>query len=118
MASISHRTIFSLVNLSVLASALGVWFLWPRYADYALYAFLGWTVIGFTLVFVPWGSASAAPTARGASGASAPGDPTPLAGAGAVAAPPQPIGFCIYCGTDLPAEARRCLSCGHAVAAL
>jgi hypothetical protein len=118
MASFTHRTIFSLVNLGVLGAALGVWFLWPRYADYALYAFLGWTVIGFTLVFVPWGSASGTPAARGPAGAQVATDhPLPPGSAPAAAAQP-PIGFCVFCGTDLPPEARRCLACGHAVLAL
>jgi hypothetical protein len=115
MASISHRTIFSLVNLAVLAAALGVWFLWPRYADYALYAFLGWIVVGFTLVFVPWGSASASSTARGSGAVQGSPEAPTAPGAGPNAAVSPPIGFCIYCGYDLPPEARRCLACGHAV---
>ncbi len=118
MASISPRTVFSLVNLGVLAVALGVWFLWPRYADYALYGFLGWTVIGFVLLFVVWGSRPAASGSLASSAAGASPGADPSRGPGSSAASPAAIGFCVYCGTDLPPGATRCAACGHGVLAL
>jgi hypothetical protein len=118
MASISPRTVFSFVNLGVLALALGIWFLWPRYADYAIYGFLAWTVVGFVLLFVVWGSRPAAAGTHGAAGAGPSAGADPSRGPSPPAAASAPIGFCVYCGTDLPVGATRCAACGHGVLAL
>jgi hypothetical protein len=118
-----RRAVLSLINIGVAAVALLVFFLFPRYATYAIYAFLGWFLVSLVTVWV----------ARGAS--PMPGPPTPGAVAAAAGAPaaataparrtapaaptaPAPIGFCIYCATDLPPGADRCPACGHTGARL
>ena len=113
-----RRAVFSLVNVAVAAVALVVLFAFPRYAGYAVYAFLGWfvvsiAVIGLARATPPVASSSAAPSMPG-------GRPLPAGGSqrpGGTASPP-PIAFCVYCAGDLPPEARRCPACGHAVLGL
>ncbi len=105
------RLLLSLINLAVAATALLVWFTLPQYAEYALWVFLAWIVVGFSTIWLRWGT----PTAAGAAGPSAPG----AGGAAARPAAGSPgVGFCIYCGADLPTGATRCPTCGHADARL
>jgi len=114
-----RRALLSLVNIAVATGALLVIFLYPRYAGYAIYAFLGWFVVSFSLVWVARGpSPTAGPTALAPS-ATPGGRPGPAPGVARVtptrpAPEPAEIGFCIYCASDLPAEATRCPACGHA----
>ncbi len=121
-----RRALLSLVNLAVAAGALLVFFLYPRYAGYALYVFLGWFVVSLATTWATRGSAPA--VGPRAVAAAAPASPTtppprtgaPLAGAAAGGAStiPSGVGFCIYCAADLPADTDRCPACGHAGARL
>ena len=101
------RLLLSIANLAVAAGALIVWFAFPQYGEYALWAFLAWIVVGFSTVWLRWGAPSpagaAGPPAAAAAGATA----------GRVAGPPA-ISFCIYCAAELPVGASRCPACGHA----
>jgi hypothetical protein len=109
------RTLLSLVNLGVLGATLAVWFTLPQYANYALYACLGWVVVAFALMYSAWGNRPfGAPAPVGAGGAS----PAGAGGApGSLAVPSlPPVDFCIYCATTLPVGASRCPACGHAAA--
>jgi len=116
-----RRALFSLINLCVAAGALLVFFLFPRYAGYAIYAFLGWFLVGISTVWL-LGNPSAEPS-RGPTPA-----PAGAGGAGPAAAPLRSstggagtsaeVGFCIYCAADLPPGASRCPACGHAGARL
>ena len=114
-----RRALLSLVNIAVATGALLVIFLYPRFAGYAIYAFLGWFVVSFSLVWVARGpSPTAGPTAPGPTAAPGGRPGRPLATAAAPAPPrraPEPaeIGFCIYCAADLPPQADRCAACGH-----
>ncbi len=113
MAAVRVRTIFSLTNLAMLGAAVGFWIFLPQYAAYAVYAFLGWTVVGFALLFTPW--ANRAPTSSPPGPTSAASGPGPDAGSRPLpsgAATPS-IDFCVFCAADLPPEATRCPSCGH-----
>ena len=117
-----RRVLLSLVNIGVAAGALFVIFGYPRYANYAIYVFLAWFVVSFALVWAARGSAPVGRTAPGIAVATPSAGPSGTgvvrgAGAASPAAPPA-VGFCIYCGTDLPEGADRCPACGHAGARL
>jgi hypothetical protein len=117
-----RRALLSMVNIGVAGGALFVIFAYPRFATYAIYVFLAWFVVSFSLVWVARGTTPAGrPTAGLAvptpSGAAAGGLPVRSTGP----APPTPadsVGFCIYCATDLPDGVDRCPACGHAGARL
>jgi hypothetical protein len=121
---VQRRTVFSIVNVAVAAAAIYVWYRYPQDVMYAIYALFGWFVVSFSLLWVVGGSARTHPAAPTASTASSGGAPVPgarsapLRSAPADAAPSgpsAPLGFCIYCAADLPADAHRCAACGHAV---
>jgi len=100
------RTALSFVNLGVLTATLVVWFEFPAYSDYALYACLAWVGAAFAVMYSRWGDRPI----RAAAGAT-PGDrklPAGLPGG-------TSLGFCIYCAANLPAGAPRCPECGRAV---
>jgi hypothetical protein len=111
------RTLLSLVNLGALTATLAVWFAFPQYSTYALYACFAWVVIAFAVMYSAWGNRPVGASAHGVAGATAPA-PAPagavrsVGGAGAM----PPLDFCIYCAATLPAEATRCPVCGHAAA--
>jgi len=118
----NRRALLSVINISVAATTLAVWFLLPRYAEYALYAFFGWFVISLSTIWIARGSprgplpSSGGAASPAAAGAAAPGAVgRPLAGGQPA---PAEIGFCIYCAADLPPGAPQCPGCGHAVARL
>jgi len=115
-----RRTVFALVNFTVVAAVLVVIFLVPSLSAYAIYLFLGWFVVGLAMVGLSRGDAPvagpAAPSPSAAGGA-----PLPSSGGRPASAPrsaPAEVPFCIYCAADLPAGADRCPTCGHAKARL
>jgi hypothetical protein len=117
-----RRVLLSLVNIGVAAGALFVIFGYPRYANYAIYIFLAWFVVSFSLV---WAARGPAPVGRPAPGMAVPTPSASPSGTGpargtAALRPtgPPAVGFCIYCATDLPDGADRCPACGHAGARL
>jgi hypothetical protein len=108
------RTLLSFLNLAALTATFVVWFAFPKYAEYAVYLALAWTVVAVTLLFSSWvshpvGAAGAAVPGAAPGGAAPGGAPT------APALPAGPIPFCIYCATDLPVGASTCPACGHPV---
>ncbi|HYA11159.1 MAG TPA: hypothetical protein VEH10_05780 [Thermoplasmata archaeon] len=112
-----RRALFSLINLGVAAAAIVVLFVFPRYAGYAIYGFLGWFVVSLSTVWFARGTPQAAgpsPPAAAPAGGAAPLASTARPATGRPAAPPA-IGFCIYCASDLAPDAVQCPSCGHAV---
>jgi hypothetical protein len=119
-----RRALLSLVNIAVAVGALLVIFLYPRFAGYAIYAFLGWFVVSFALVWVARGpSPAAGPAVPGPTTTPSGRPAAPPAGPVRATAPnltpdPVAVGFCIYCATDLPPEGDRCPACGHARARL
>jgi hypothetical protein len=119
-----RRALLSLVNIAVAVGALLVIFLFPRFAGYAIYAFLGWFVVSFSLVWVARGSSPTVGPAVPRPTTTPSGRPgSPSAGAVRPSPPgraPEPpaVGFCIYCATDLPPETDQCPACGHARARL
>jgi len=112
-----RRAMFSLINLGVAAGALIVFFLFPRYAGYAIYAFLGWFVVGLSTVWIARSNAPV-PTPSPAGVVAGQGTPLPSGSArppaGSSPSSAPAVGFCIYCANDLPPGADRCLACGHA----
>jgi hypothetical protein len=112
-----RRTLFSIVNLGVAAGVLLVFFLFPRYAGYAVYAFLAWFLVGLSMIWLARGSAPVAgpgplvatPAAAGGALPSA----APVRKDGGTPSPPPEVGFCIFCATDLAPDADRCPACGH-----
>jgi len=104
-----RRSVLSLVNVAVASAALIVWFRYPQYAMYAIYALLGWFFVSFSLVWVLGTNPGGAPAGPLPSGA-------PGTGGRGTGSRPFRAGFCIYCAADLPPEATRCPACGHPVA--
>jgi len=102
------RTALSLVNLVALTATLIVWFSFPQYADYALYACLGWVMVAFGVMYSRWGNRPLRPAGPGSGG-------PPLPGGGRVGG--APLGFCVFCAAHLPPGATRCPECGRAIAA-
>jgi hypothetical protein len=117
-----RRALLSLVNIAVAAGALLVFFLYPRYAGYAIYVFLGWFVVSFATVWIARGGSPVPGTSRGMAvptPAGVPPSPAPMVRPGVpAAAPAPPVSFCIYCAADLPVGTDRCPTCGHAGARL
>jgi len=108
------RTVLSFVNLAVLGATLTIWFVFPAYSTYALYACLGWVVAAFVLMYSAWGNRPVGLAARSAPAGSGPlPSRNPSAGGGGGRSTVPPVDFCIYCGTHLPASAVRCGACGH-----
>ena len=108
------RTFLSLVNLAVLGGTLTVWFAFPAWSTYALYACLAWVVVAFALMYSAWGNR---PFGVGTPAATTAGPGARLAGGGAAGGTPAalpPLDFCIYCGSFLPVGASQCPACGHA----
>jgi len=107
--------VLSFVNLAVLGATLTIWFAFPAYSTYALYACLGWVVAAFVLMYSSWGSRPVGVAPRSTPATSPPlaGTPGRGYGGGSRGVPPS-VDFCIYCGTHLPASAVRCSACGHA----
>ncbi len=107
----SRRRLFSLLNTVALALALVVWFLFPRYAAYALYGIVVWVAVGFVVTWSTLRAPTTAPSAPGGApgGALRTGGPSvpPTAGGSAT------IDFCVYCGNHYAPEERRCAACGH-----
>ena len=110
------RLLLSVVGLGVIALSFYLIFEYPAYADDAFYLLLGWMVVNFALLY--------AIRPRGAARSPAPAtDASPFPSVGASSSTPLPsssapaatLGFCIYCATPLPAGARSCPACGHAV---
>jgi len=120
-----RRVLYSLINIGVAIAAIVVLFAFPRYAGYAVYGFLGWFAVSLVAVWfargAPHAAVPAGPTtpAPGPAPSAAPATSRPLPSA-ARSAPPTAgaaapaIGFCVYCGQNLPPEARRCPVCGRA----
>jgi hypothetical protein len=110
------RTLLSFLNLAALSATFVVWFAFPRYAEYAVYLALAWTVVAVSLLFTSWVTAPVVVPGGGAARAGGARGSAPEAGAGAplpIASGPLP--FCIYCGGDLPLAASLCPGCGHVV---
>lgn len=113
----NRRALLSLVNVAVAGAVLVVWYRYPHYAAYTLYALFGWIVVSFSLAWVVRGvptggmpgASSGGSTARLGSGSSG--------GTSFASAPSEPIElpFCIFCAADLPVGAPRCPACGHLV---
>jgi hypothetical protein len=106
------RTLVSLVNLGIIAVALGVLLLYPQYAGIAFYALLGWMIGTLVIAYGPYGSRRV-----GSSGTTPPPFPSSPTGPAAPIPSGHDFGFCIYCAAPLPAGARLCPSCGHRVVA-
>ncbi len=110
------RTWISIANLVAIVVAFAVLFELPQYSGYAFYGLLGWIVVSLVLVYaLRVGRTNPATGGFGRSGGttapSAPGA-LPSSGSGTTAGP---VGFCIYCGRNLPPGAAVCPACGHAV---
>ncbi len=123
-----RRALLSVVNIGVAVAALLIWFRYPRYWYYALYALFGWFLVSFSLTWTirptpAGGLAAPVGVARGAQRGGAPAALSPLPAAGPAPlrgnAPDdaRPIPFCVYCATDLPEDAERCPACGRLVPA-
>jgi hypothetical protein len=106
------RTLFSLLNLVAMAGTIAAWFALPQYADYVLYAFIAWMIVGFVVLTSRWGNRPVGSSPR-AAGLPA-GAPLPSAATAPVGTPAAP-GFCIFCGTDLAPGTGRCPACHRAV---
>ncbi len=109
------RTLFSLLNLVAMVVTIVAWFTLPQYAVYILYAFIAWMVVGFIVLTSSWGSRAVGAGSRGPGSATAPGGAPLPSGAGSTAHAPAPVGFCVYCATDLPPGATHCPACHRAV---
>ncbi len=109
------RTLFSLLNLVAMVVTIVAWFTLPQYSVYILYAFIAWMVVGFVVLTSSWGSRALGSGARGPSVPTAPGGGPLPSGPGATAGAAAPVGFCVYCATNLPPGATRCPACHRAV---
>lgn len=96
------------LNLALFGAAIAAEFLLPAYSGIIFYALLGWMLVSLVIFY--------GPGSRGAFGRPQPTASGPLPSSGAApSGPPTRIGFCVYCGTEMSADATTCPSCGRAV---
>jgi len=113
------RTAILAVYLVVLVGLFALQLVVPALAIYVFYGLLFWLFASFFVFRLP-GMSRPIPGTGAARGPSPPGSATPPPVAGAPlpsTGAPVALGFCAFCGTDLPVGTATCPSCGHAVRA-
>lgn len=105
------RLLLTMVNLAVFLVAIVFAVLDPSIGFYLEIVLIAWLGVSLGLFYSRWGRGDRPP---------APPAPRPTTDGtpGPPASPPlrsSDFGFCIYCGTNLPAGAAVCPSCGRPV---
>ncbi len=104
----NFRRSLAYINLALIGVAFAAEFLLPAYSDLIFYALLAWMFVSLLLFYGP-GSRSTFGRPQSTAAAA------PLPSAPGSSGPPARMSFCVYCGTEMPADATTCAACGHAV---
>jgi len=109
------RTFVLILYVAVLGVAFALQFLEPALSVYVFYGLLFWLVASFFVFRLP-GMSRPVPGTGGGRGASPPGAaPRASPGAPLPSTGPLSLGFCAFCGRDLPVGSTTCPGCGHPV---
>jgi hypothetical protein len=109
----NRRNLLLVVYLVIFAAIFATMFILPSLSTLVFYGLLFWFIASFFVFRLP--GLSGSPSGRG--------NPTGGPPSGSPGAPPLPssppvsLGFCAFCGRDLPTGSSICPGCGHAVRA-